>query len=229
MRKRPSSSAFTLIEVITAMAVILILTGLVIQISGYVTTKGSKARATAEISMLTTAAESYKADVGGYPQDLSGGLATPGITDRLKPKEHFVPTSTEYEEASLFLYKELTGDKNGDGTPGDDEAKYLKEYDVKLLKAERDTENRITKVKYIQDPFGYPYGYSTAAAREEMLYNQKLKEKGGASTPRPSAAEMPGFNSASFDLWSTGGSKPTSEVTDLKKKELEWARWIKNW
>src|SRR5687768_1776218 len=98
MRSRPSS-AFTLIEVITAMAVILILTGLVIQISGYVTTKGSKARAQAEIAMLSAAAESYKADAGAYPQDVSNGPGAAGITDRLKPKEHFIPTQSEYEDA----------------------------------------------------------------------------------------------------------------------------------
>src|SRR5688572_22006674 len=106
MRKRPSS-AFTLIEVITAMAVVLILTGLIIQISGYVTTKGSKARAAAEIAMLSTSCESYKADNGGYPQDSSGGSRR---TDDLKPKEHFIPTSEEYEKANRFLYESLTGD-----------------------------------------------------------------------------------------------------------------------
>ena len=228
MRTRASRSAFTLIEVITAMAVILILTGLVIQISGYVTTKGSKARANAEISLFIAACDSYKADMGNYPQDFSGGLDERGVTDKLKPKEDFIPTKNEYEDANLFLYKELTGDKNADNKPGADEPKYLKEFDPKLLKADRDAENRIVKVKYIQDPFGYPYGYSTAAAREEMLYRRELKQK-GAKVVRPSASEIPGFNTSSFDLWSTGGSRPSSQPSDQKSKELEWAKWIKNW
>jgi prepilin-type N-terminal cleavage/methylation domain-containing protein len=227
MRQRPSSSGFTLIEVITAMAVILILTGLVIQIAGYVTTKGSKARASTEIATLIAACESYKADTGGYPKDQSNWPSR-GVTDKLKPKEDFIPTKSEYEDANLFFYQQLTGDKNADNQPGADEPKYLKEFDPKLLKADKDKENRIIKVKYIQDPFGYPYGYSTSAAHEEMLYQKELKEK-GKKVNRPSASDMSGFNSATFDLWSTGGSRPSSQPTDLEKKELEWAKWIKNW
>jgi prepilin-type N-terminal cleavage/methylation domain-containing protein len=233
MRTRPSS-AFTLIELITAMAVILILTGLVIQIAGYVTTKASKARAETEIATFKAACESYKADVGGYPQDLSNGLATPGVTDELKPKEHFIPTQKVYEKANVFLYKELTGDKIGqgndpDGVPEADEPRYLKEFDPKLLKVERDVStNKVTRVLYIQDPFGYPYGYSTAAAREEMLYLQELKAK-GTKAHRVSSDQVPGFNGSTFDLWSTGGSRPSTQPTDLKKKELEWAKWVKNW
>ena len=228
MRTRPSSG-FTLIEVITAMAVILILTGLVIQISGYVTNRGSKARATAEIAMLSTACESYKADAGAYPEDLGGAE----VTNKLKPKKDFKPTKEEYELANRFLYRELSGDKLGtgdfpDGVPDKDEPRYLKEFDPKLLKTNKDSSGKITEVRFIQDPFGYPYGYSTAAARDERKYLQDLREK-GSSARRPSAAEMDGFNSASFDLWSTGGSKPSSDPTDEKSKELEWAKWIKNW
>lgn len=225
MRKRPSISGFTLIEVITAMAVILILTGLVIQISGYVTNRGSRARAQGEMAMLGTAAESYKADVGGYPQDVSGDNRT---TDNLRPKEHFIPTANEYEKASKFLYEQLTGDKNSDGKPGEDEIRYLKEFDPKILKTDKDSEGKITNVDYIRDPWGYPYGYSTAAAAVEQKYQSDLKKK-GASTPRPRAEEMPGFNSSSYDLWSTGGSRPSTNPSDEEAKELEWAKWVKNW
>ena len=228
MRIRPSSG-FTLIEVITAMAVILILTGLVIQISSYVTNRGSKARATAEIAMLSTACESYKADAGAYPED----LGAEGVTNALKPKKDFRPNKSEYELASRFLYKELSGDTLGkgdfpDGIPDKDEPRYLKEFDPKLLKTTKDTGGKITEVKFIQDPFGYAYGYSTAAARDERKYLQDLKEKGSAAR-RPSAQDMDGFNAASFDLWSTGGSKPSDDPTSEKEKELEWAKWVKNW
>jgi type II secretory pathway pseudopilin PulG len=231
MRTKPSSiSAFTLIEIITAMAIILVLTGLVIQISGYVTSRGSRARAQGELAMLSTACESYKADSGGYPMDIQTGGTTPGVTDKLKPKEHFNPTATVYEEANLFLYKELTGDKKGDpdGKPEPDEPRYLKEFDPKILKADRDSNKQITRVRYFQDPWGYPYGYSTAAAREEMLYQQELK-KSGKGAVRPSADAIPGFNGATFDMWSTGGSRPASTPSGQEKKELEWAKWVKNW
>jgi len=226
MRTKPSA-AFTLIEVVTAMAIILILTGLVIQLSGYVTMKGSKARAEGELRMLGAGCESFKAETGGYPQDVQTNF-TPGVTDLLKPKEHFVPTASVYEDSNLFLYKALTGDKDANGQPDADEQRYLKEFDTKILKGDKSASNQITRVKYFQDPWGYPYGYSTAAALEELKYRNELKTK-GPSASRPSADTMPGFNSTSYDLWSTAGSRPSSSPSDLNKKQLEWAKWVKNW
>ena len=210
--KPSSSSAFTLIEVITALAIVVILSGLLIQISPYLFKKPAQGRAQAEIAMLSVACESYKTDFGVYPEDLSAEQST----SSLRARKDFRPTSGKYARASRFLYKELTGDKSGagggpDGIPEPNEPKYLKEFDPKLLKTTKDANNQILDVQYIQDPFGYPYGYSTAAARDDR-----------------DSLEF-GFNRSSFDLWSTGGSKPESDPTDDKTKELEWAKWIKNW
>ena len=233
MKTRSSSTfAFTLIEIITAMAIIVILTGLVIQIFSSRSGPGMS-RAQGEISMLSTACESYMADFGRYPTDRIPDGIIPGVTDKLKPKDQFIPTASEYVQANIFLYKELTGDKTGsgpdpDGKPEDGEPRYLKEFDTKMLKSDRNASNQITKVKYFQDPWGYPYGYSTAAAREEMLYQQELKKSGNKAV-RPPADSSSGFNSASFDLWSTGGSRPSSQPSSNEKKELEWAKWTKNW
>ena len=223
MRTRPSTSAFTLIETITAMAVIIILTGMVLSISGYVTRRGSQARAQGEIAAISAACESYKAENGAYPQDKQPNFDK-GVTDRLDPRQDFIPTKSKYEEAGMFLYKELTGDRKGktgevpDGIVDDNEQRYLKDFDKKMVKMGD------TKV-YFQDPFGYSYGYSTAAALVEQKFQNDLKSKGVRAT----RDEPEGFNSASFDMWSTGGSRPGSDPTEQKKKELEWAKWIKNW
>ena len=83
--KTRSSSAFTLIETVTAMAIILILTGLVISISGYVQKKGSQARAQGEIAMLGAASESYKADNGDYPTNGNTDLSTNALYGVLAP------------------------------------------------------------------------------------------------------------------------------------------------
>jgi type II secretory pathway pseudopilin PulG len=223
MKMRPSS-AFTLIETITAMAVILVLTGLVISISGYVTKKGAQSRALGEIAMLTTACDSYHADAGTYPRDVEA-TTQDSKTDRLSPKLHFNPTAEEYEEASEFLYEQLTGDGNRDGKPGDGDVQYLKEFDPKILNVDRDANGKIIKVKYFKDPFAY--GYSTAAAAAEAEYQKKLRT--GSRVSRPAGDSMPGFNSAKFDMWSTGGSKPAQAPGDDNKRQEEWAKWIKNW
>jgi len=96
MHPRPSSSpkaAFTLVEMLTVITIIMILAGLVVGISGYVQKKGATSRAEAEIAALSTALESYKADNGGYPVNTT--LAT----------------------GAKILYEQLAGDANNDGTP----------------------------------------------------------------------------------------------------------------
>ena len=230
--KSSSAPAFTLIETVTAMAVVIVLTGLVISISGYVQKKGGQSRASGEIAMLIAAAESYKAENGQYPRDIEKTRAD-SKTDALSPKEHFIPTTELYEDASRYFYKELTGDKKGgvnnnpDGIPDEGEARYLREFDGRILKVNKDQNGKITEVKYLVDPFGYSYGYSTAAYAEEQAYLKKLREEGRAS--RSTGDSVPGFNVSSFDLWSTGGSKPSGEPSDNKKKDAEWAKWVKNW
>jgi prepilin-type N-terminal cleavage/methylation domain-containing protein len=235
MRKN-LSSAFTLIETITAMAIIVILAGIVVSLHGYVTNKSSRTRARAEIAMFSTALENYKAEAGAYPQDFPASGTGAGITDKLQPKTHFNPTSIEYENASLFLYKSLTGDKGGpggagnpDGVPEDNEPVYLKEYDQnRLLFADRDANTRkITRVRGFQDPWGYYYGYSTAAVHEEQLFQADLKA--GKNPTRKTGDAMPGFNTSSYDMWSTAGSKPTTNPTSPKQKDQEFAKWEKNW
>jgi len=237
MRTR-SSSAFTLIEVVTTMAIIIILTSIVFGIAGFVQHKSSVSRAESERAMILSAIENYKSDTGGYPVDASGDLAT----DTLSPKKHFIPNASEYQKASVFLYKELTGDKapaagtgDPDGAPDLDPATgnalypaYLKGYDPRILMAERDTNTRkITKVRGLQDPWGYYYGYSTAGYTEEKKFQDKLKT--GQTATRPTGDANPGYNIACPDFWSTGGSKPSTQPTVDKQKDQETAKWVKNW
>ena len=57
MKTRPQSQGFTLIELMTVLVIITVLTGMVVGVAGLVNTKTAKARATAEIAMLSSAAE----------------------------------------------------------------------------------------------------------------------------------------------------------------------------
>src|SRR5213596_4257586 len=67
--------AFTLIELIVVITVIVILTGLVLSTVGYAQKKGARARAETEIAAMSAACESYKADNGIY--------ARSNVTDNL--------------------------------------------------------------------------------------------------------------------------------------------------
>lgn len=227
MKPGSSRNAFTLIEVVTVIAIILALTGLVIGLSGYVQSTGAKARCNGEIQMLRAAAVSYQVEFGSFPQNED--------TDALMPTVNFDPTSSVYVRANLHLYRELTGDREPKDNPDfqyttSDETeaiRFLKEFEPRILNTDRDSATKaITRVRFIQDPWGFPYGYSTRGISQEQLYQKEVRA--GRRGARKTGDTLGGFNTAEFDLWSTGGSKPTVPPTgDLRS--MEWAKWIKNW
>jgi len=141
-----AEGALTIIEMLVVIMVIFILAALVLAASSYVQNKGARARAETEIAALSAALESYKADNGIYPRDAAK-------TDSVNPAASPVPAT-----ASQFLYEQLSGDTNDDRTP---EAKsYFAFRPNMLLPAPPSTGN----ITAIRDPFGNPYGYSTAKA-----------------------------------------------------------------
>jgi len=220
--RKPPNSAFTLLEMLTVLTIIVILAGIVIGVAGNAMKKGARARAAGEISMISSACESYKSDNGTFPRDIPASGSS--VTDNISPKSDFTPTLSKYTASSLFLYGELSGDKNADGIPDDGAQRYMKEFDPRILNATRNTSTKaIIQVNYLQDPFGFSYGYSTAAAAVEQNFQRDLKL--GKSVTRPTGAQLPGFNPGSFDLWSTGGSNGSS----VTSPNLEWAKWVKNW
>jgi len=141
--------AFTLIELIVVITVIIILTGLVLSTVGYAQKKGARARAETEIAAISAACESYKADNGVYPNN--------GDTNNLDARTSGNPSSPSYNLTSLALYNLLFGATNGSRTPNAGARSYFL-FKPNMLSPADQTQN----VLYIRDPFGYSYGYSTA-------------------------------------------------------------------
>jgi len=140
-------NAFTVIELIVVVGVIIILTGLVLSTVGYARKKGARARAETEIAAMSAACESYKADNGVYPNN--------SITSNLDPKANGDPSTTAYGFASFYLYTQLSGDTSGNRSPT---GKSYMEFKPKMLLPPGGSGT----VTAISDPFGYSYGYSTA-------------------------------------------------------------------
>src|SRR5262245_23117084 len=65
--RQARTKAFTLIELILVIGIIIVLSGLVLSMVGYARKKGARARAETEIAALSAACENYKADNGIYP------------------------------------------------------------------------------------------------------------------------------------------------------------------
>ena len=183
-RAQPRYKAFTLIELVLVVGIIIVLAGLVLSTVGYARKKGARARAETEIAALSAACENYKADNGIYPQEASS-------TDTLDPKMSGDPSA--YQSASLYLYKQLSGDSAANRNPT---GKSYMVFKPNMLFPADQSQN----VQYIQDPFGFSYGYSTA--------NQVDSTKGYNPT---------------FDLWTT------CTLTNSPPSAADQNQWIKNW
>src|SRR5438876_3676887 len=146
-RGEPRYNAFTLIELILVVGIIMVLAGLVLTTVGYARKKGARARAETEIAAMSAACENYKADNGVYP--------TSDITNGLDPRFNGDPTTTGYKFASFDLYTQLSGDSSGNRSPT---GKSYMAFKPNMLLPPGGSGT----VTAISDPFGNIYGYSTA-------------------------------------------------------------------
>ena len=227
--RRHSRHAFTLIEILTVIVVILILAGFVVNAAKLATIKTVRTRASSEVATMGVACESYKADHGTYPRQAGiteADSTVPGGQSPIDPKKHGNPAAENYQKASQYLYMELSGDKdlNGHLNGASEPTKGYMNFDKNQLGTTKDATGTITKVNYIQDPFGVSYGYSTAGAKAEEDFRAAVASQGAKASPRGS--DSPGYN-PTFDLWSTGGAKvpaANQPITDLDHNQ-----WVKNW
>jgi type II secretory pathway pseudopilin PulG len=187
-----AEGAFTIIELLVVITIIVILAGLILSTIGYVQKKGARARAEAEIAAMSAALESYKADNGIYPTDSN--------TTALKANTMGDPTQSTYQNASLSLYKAISGDADNDSNRIAESKSYFSFKPNQLYPL---TQNQA--VTFIRDPFGNSYGYSTV------------------KSSNPNGRD--GYN-PTYDLWSTNGlvANPPTSGTDTITPQ-----WIKNW
>ena len=177
-------NAFTLIELIVVVGIITVLAGLVLSTAGYARKKGARVRAETEIAAMSAACESYKADNGVYPTNTD--------TNGLDPT---TGTIANYKTPSRFMYGEISGDRNFDGTPDAGTRSYMAFKPALLLRDDMSNPPSSTNpVTAIRDSFGNSYGYST------------MKASGGAN----------GYN-PTFDLWSIAdGAAGTDQTKWIK-------------
>lgn len=217
-RSTKRRGAFTLIEMLVVMVVIAILAGIVLSVAGLVQNKAARSRGAAEVQALAAGCEAYKTDNGSFPQDAA-------ITDVLDPRATGTPAA--YEAASLFLYKQISGDLDANGrndtnasTP--EPKGYLADFfkPATLSVNAGSGVGTAGYVRFIKDPWGNSYGYSTKGAAAEQAFRQLI-------LTNPAATRQPGQGyNPTFDLWSTGGKsvapKPgqADDITPV---------WLKNW
>jgi type II secretory pathway pseudopilin PulG len=145
-------NAFTILELLVVITIIIVLAGLILSTVGYVQKKGARSRAEAEIAAISAALESYKADNGIYP--------TSANTNALNARTNVNPSG--YQTACFDLYTALTGDTDGNrilnSSDANPSAKSYFSFKPNMLSPPGGSGT----VTGIRDPFGNSYGYSTA-------------------------------------------------------------------
>lgn len=145
---RHGHPAFSLIEMMAVVSIIVILASLVVGGMGFVTEKQAKAKAQLQMALLGKALEDYKLDTGSYPATVN---------------------SAKGEDNSKILFKALYWDSDNDGqgapvgnTAGDTDQKiYLAELDPATNNQGWTSGTASLKTK-IMDPWGKEYRYRTA-------------------------------------------------------------------
>jgi len=140
-----AQGAFTVLELLVVITIIVTLAGLILATTGYVQKKGGRSRAESEIDAMSA---------GIYVRNSD--------TDNLDPINNVNPSATplpnNYTKASLYLYEQLSGDSTGNRQPSG--KSYFTFKPNMLLPAPPSTATVIA----IRDPFGNSYGYSTMKA-----------------------------------------------------------------
>jgi type II secretory pathway pseudopilin PulG len=194
---------------ITVVAVIIVLAGLIISVSGYVNQKANRTKAEGEMKAFAVACDIYKADNGAYPKTEK--------TDKLDPRLDASPTASKYMNANVDLYSALSGDfepvNQPDGKPEKENRVYFS-FQRGQLNFTKDNKGNVATIRYISDPWGNPYGYSTAAADLEAEYRQDVKKNPTAKRP----TDLKGYN-PTFDMWSTAGATTVAQKS----------KWVRNW
>ncbi|MFI3290376.1 MAG: prepilin-type N-terminal cleavage/methylation domain-containing protein [Opitutales bacterium] len=152
---KPLKPAFTLIEILIVVAIIVVLLGMTTQMIGAASDSQNRSKAITDMAALATALESFNATYGVYPK-----LATP----------------SNEKENSAKLYKCLTGrmymaiDNNGRITfkEGKREAFVKASIDISNAKGDEDVDPDAPDAFFV-DPWGNPYVYiydtSTSAGK----------------------------------------------------------------
>jgi len=115
------------------------------------------------------------------------------------------------------MYSALTGDylpaNNPDGKPEKDSKVYYS-FPRTQLSFTKDATGNPQNIRYISDPWGNAYGYSTAGAELEAKYRADVRKDPKAARP----TELKGFN-PTFDVWSTAGANTLTQKS----------KWVRNW
>jgi prepilin-type N-terminal cleavage/methylation domain-containing protein len=220
MKSQPSArrAAFTLIEVLTVVAIIAMLAGIGFAGLRFAQNKSREKETLNFIADISAAIDSYRHDRGGYPR--------PAVED----EETTIDGETYTIGGAKMLYQVLSGDgtqaiKGGDkvsnGTQGSaqeekdltvgkiymDSVKAPTDQQVKDKKHAKHVETGGEANYYVVDSWRHPFQYQVPEVDKNGVVTNSVKLHGGST----------------FELWSYGKLKKPDDTEEAKQE------WIANW
>jgi prepilin-type N-terminal cleavage/methylation domain-containing protein len=191
-RRHPA--AFTLIELMAVITIIVILAGIVIGGMGYVNEKQARSKAQVQIGLLSKALEEFKLDMGKYPGTADNtGIDGTGVTPQLYTELFYEGYDYSKQSNPSTWEKTVSGVKVPKAT-----RIYLPELDPTSSKqgwVDPATDSTPPASRTIKDPWGTEYRY-----------------RKGSNAQNPD-----------FDLWSCGKDAQTDtsnpSMTSAKNKD----------
>ena len=190
--QRRGAAAFTLIELMAVITIIVILAGLVVGGLGYVQDKQANSKAKIQMALLSKAIQDYQSDMGKYPpsEDSTDGL---GQSDELF-KALYWDSDDDGEGAAV-----------GTGAGDEDQKIYLGELNPATNKQGWTSGTASARTKIV-DPWNNEYRYRSAFGRASANGTAAAN----ASTENPD-----------FDLWSAGKDGKSLPTTTSNKVNLD--------
>jgi general secretion pathway protein G len=180
--QRKGRAAFTLIELMAVITIIVILAGLVVGGLGFVTERQAKEKAKVQIALLSKAIEEYKLDMGKYPGSANDTSATGTI-------------SAELYDRLFYQGWEYGDNPSRPETPTDPKATkiYLADLDPTSTKqgwVASSTAAKPPASQKILDPWGNEYLYRKGSNAVNPDFDLWSKGKDGVTKTTTTAADM---------------------------------------
>ena len=193
-RARERTRGFTLVEMLTVIAIMAVLAGLLFPAIGMVQRRSREKAARATIERLKLALEQYQADFGDYPPTSLAalGVATNGVNEGIESLVRCLSTSREHGPYFPFEEKDLSN------TDGDS-----------LLRDPCDSTITAKTLFELTDPWGNPFIYfHNRDYRGGARLERYTLQTGERANCKPHPGEKTGQYPAasSFVIWSVGAN-----------------------
>lgn len=186
-------SAFTLVEMLVTISIMILMAGLVVGSMGYVQDKQARSKAKVQIRRLAAAIENYRTDMGAYPGEPTGtdtGQFFGGVDASTDPEGRFSSLLYNALFHDGYQFAEEITQGNEDGVT---DTIYLGELDPRGNKQgwiDDPTTTDVPRGLLIVDPWGNEYRYRVGDNAQNPDFDLWSAGKDGETNSADSASAL---------------------------------------